>query len=166
MKRVVLGLSLIVLWAVSFAGTELKVGIVNMEEVFKSSVKYKRDADELNKKAETMNKEITDEQKALQKTIENFSKDAPTMKEDAKEQEQRKISDAYKKLQEKQLNYQKDMAAKAEKLNKDLQSRLEAATKKVAEAEKLDAVMVKNLFIYNKQEMDVTNKVLDHINKK
>ena len=143
----------------------VKVGIINIEEVVSKSVKFKKAEEDLKKRFEKEEKEIADEQQRVQKLAGEFSKNSPTMKEEDKKAQEKKITAEYVKLQKKQMEFQKKVGEESNIKQKKLLQQLEGATKQVAEKDGVDLILMKGVAIYSKEEMDVTKKVVEQLNQ-
>ena len=64
-----------------------------------------------------------------------------------------------------QMEFQKKVGEESNAKQKKLLQQLEGATKQVAEKDGLDLVLMKGITIYSKEEMDVTKKVVEQLNK-
>lgn len=164
MKKIIFPIATLFMFG-TVALADVKVGIINIEEVVSKSVKFKEAEKELKKRFEKEEKEITEEQQRVQKLAGEFSKNSPTMKEEDKKVQEKKITAEYVKLQKKQMEFQKKVGEESNVKQKKLLRQLESATKRVAEKDGIDLVLMKGIAIYSKEEMDITQNVIEQLNK-
>lgn len=144
---------------------ELKIGVINVNKVFLESPQVAAAKADFKKKFEGREKELNDAQKDFQKSIEAFSKNSPTMKDDARKAEQQKIIDKQKKLQDMQMKFQSDANSAQEEALKDFSKKMETAVTKVAKEKGLDLVVAKASLAYSKDELEITPDVLKIMKK-
>ncbi len=144
---------------------ELKIGVVNVNKIFLDSPQIATAKSDFKKKFESREKALSDAQKDFQKTIEAFSKNSPTMKEDAQKAEQKKIMDQQKKLQEMQAKFQNDANAAQEEALKDFSKKMEIAVAKVAKEKGFDLVVAKASLAYVKDGLEITDDIVKQMKK-
>ncbi len=147
------------------AFAELKIGVINVNEIFLKSPQIATAKAKFKKDFDVKEKALNEAQKNFQKAIEDFSKNSPTMKEDAKKAEQQKIVDQQKKLQEMQAKFQNEANAAQEDALKDFSKKMETAVAKVAKDKSLDLVVAKASLAYSKAELEITSDVLKVMTK-
>ena len=166
MKKTLLAVSTaccLLLGSTAFA--ELKMGVIDVNKIFRESPQVAAAKTDFKKKFEGREKALNDAQKDFQKAIETFSKNSPTMKDDARKAEQQKIIDQQKKLQDMQMKFQNDANSAQEEALKDFSKKMESAVTKVAKDKALDLVVAKASLAYSKDELEITTDVLKIMKK-
>lgn len=139
---------------------DMKIGIVNFQEVVQKSPDYEALKSKLEKQFTPKQKKLVDGQKELQKDVEELRKNDSVMKEEDKKKLQEKIIKKQQELQAMEVGFQKEYVAEQEKGFQELVNKLKEKVAKVAEKEKLDMVLSKDAVPYSKGP-DVTQKVID-----
>lgn len=140
------------------AAAELKVGYVNTQRLFRDApiaVKAQKKLDaEFSKRDQDLQKLA----KQLQSKQENLEKNAVTMSETDRRNQEREVAELNRDIQRKQREFREDlnlrqneeMAAVLEKANK--------AIKQIAEAEKYDLILQEAVYV--SQKLDITDRVI------
>lgn len=137
-----------------------KIGVVDLNKILLDSPQLNAAKTDLKKKFDPREKELNDKQKSFQKSIEDFSKNSPTMKPADKEATQKSIMDEQKKLQELQSKFQSDLSAEQNKLMGDILKKIETIVNKIAANKNFDLVITKVSTAFNKKELEITDEVV------
>ena len=140
---------------------ELRIGVVDVEDIINKSPEYKRIEDTLKRKSEELGRPLQQREQELSQQIADFQKQAQAgiIKDEARRRKetefQQKIEDIQKSRDRAarsfQEHYQREMKPLMDKLNR--------AVDQVANEENLDLVFPKaGIFLKNKS-LDVTEKV-------
>ncbi len=144
-----------------FAGT--KIGIVNMEQIFKNSAQVKKINTDLRTKFSSQRTEIVNLSKKLQGEMQVYSKNKSVMsKKDAADQA-KAIAAQETALRTKQAGFQKQLFQSQNEAMGAFMKKVEAAVAKVAKKEGMDLVMPNNAAVYSKDGMDVTKEVMKNV---
>lgn len=162
MKKLTLTLFFLTYLLVSPAlAKELRIGVVDHEDIINKSADYKRIESSLKQKSEELNRPLQQKERELSQQLADFQKQAQAgiIKDDVlkkKEAEFQKQIDEIQKSKEKaartfQDHYQREM--------KPLMDKLTKAVEQVANEENLDIVFPKQAIFLRNKSLDVTEKV-------
>ena len=120
---------------------EFKVGIVNLDRIFREASTAKAAQVKLEQEFSKREKEITDLGNQIKSQSEKLERDAPTLSESQRNTRQRQLVDQDREFQRKRREFQEDLNSRK---NEELQSVIERANrvvKALAEAEKYDLII-------------------------
>ena len=141
---------------------EFKVGIVNLDRIFREANSAKSAQTKLEQEFGKREKELTDVASQLKTASEKFEREAPTLSETQRNTRQKQLVDQDRDFQRKRREFQEDLNARK---NEELQTVIERANKVVkalAEAEKYDLIVQEAVYVNPKH--DITDKVLKSLN--
>ena len=141
---------------------EFKVGIVNLDRIFREANSAKTAQTKLEQEFGKREKELTDVASQLKTASEKFEREAPTLSETQRNTRQKQLVDQDRDFQRKRREFQEDLNARK---NEELQTVIERANKVVkalAEAEKYDLIVQEAVYVNPKH--DITDKVLKSLN--
>lgn len=141
---------------------EFKVGIVNLDRIFREANSAKAAQTKLEQEFGKREKDLTDVGSQLKTTSDKFEREAPTLSETQRVTRQKQLVDQDRDFQRKRREFQEDLNARK---NEELQSVIERANKVVkalAEAEKYDLIVQEAVYVNPKH--DITDKVLKSLN--
>lgn len=151
--------------AAGASAAELKVGYVQVEKILQeapqtaeSGKKLEREFSPRTQELERMQKQIRDQEAAL-------DKDALTMSESDRRNKERDVSNIKLEFQRKQRELREDINLRKNEELSVLQERINKAVTAVAEAEGYDLVVYSGV-AYASKKVDVTDKVLKSLGKK
>jgi outer membrane protein len=140
---------------------DLRLGVVNVEDIINKSPDYKRIENSLKRKSEELGRPLQQQEQALSQQIAEFQKQAQAgiIKDDARKRKetefQKKIQDIQKSKQRAsrtfQETYQREMKPLMDKLNQ--------AVEQVANEDNLDLVFPKGGIFLRNKSLDITEKV-------
>jgi outer membrane protein len=144
------------LWA---GAADLKIGVVDSNDILAKSPEGKRAQDNIKRRTEELGRPLGQKRQEIGRQLEEFQKQASVMKEEARK---RKAEE----LEAKMKDFDRRTAA-AEKQLSDLQNKelgpilkkLEQAVEAVAQEDKLDLVLDKRQVLMNNRNLDITEKV-------
>lgn len=149
----------------SFAA-ESKIGTVDFRKILRESKAAKSVGQQLEKSHEKHLKELKASEKSLRAEQEELKKQESVLSPEAfverKREFQQKFAKATQKMQERKHSLDK-AAIQSEK---KIQETVIAVTKEIMAAEGLDIVLEASQVIARKDSLDLTNKVLEAVNKK
>jgi outer membrane protein len=160
-RKLLLG-SMIAFAGFSAAAQEFKVGIVNLDRIFREANSAKAAQVKLEAEFGKREKEINDTGNQLKAMSDKFEREAPTLAESQRNARQKQLVDADRDFQRKRREFQEDLNARK---NEELQQVIERANKVVktlAEAEKYDLIVQEAVYVNPKH--DITDKVLKSLN--
>lgn len=160
-SKIILGAA-IALAGLTASAQEFKVGIVNLDRIFREANSAKSAQTKLEQEFSKREKELTDSAAQLKTLSDKFERDAPTLAEAARNTRQRQLVDQDREFQRKRREFQEDLNTRK---NEELQQVIERANKVVktlAEAEKYDLILQESVYVNPKH--DITDKVIKALN--
>ena len=152
----------IALVGLSASAQEVKVGIVNLDRIFREAKSAKAAQTKLEQEFGKREKDLNDVATQLKTASEKFEREAPTLSETQRNTRQKQLVDQDRDFQRKRREFQEDLNARK---NEELQQVIERANKVVktlAEAEKYDLIVQEAVYVNPKH--DITDKVLRLLN--
>ena len=150
------------LMACTVGAQEFKIGIVNIDRIFREATSAKAAQAKLEAEFGKREKEITDLGAQLKTLADKFDREAPTLAESQRTSRQKQLVEQDRDFQRKRREFQEDLNARK---NEELQQVIERANrivKTVAEAEKYDLVLQEA--VYANPKHDITDKVIRALN--
>ena len=160
-RKILLG-TLIALGALHASAQEFKVGIVNLDRIFREANTAKSAQVKLEQEFSKREKELNDIASQLKTASEKFEREAPTLAESQRASRQKQLVDQDRDFQRKRREFQEDLNSRK---NEELQTVIERANKVVkalAEAEKYDLIVQEAVYVNPK--LDITDKVIRSLN--
>jgi outer membrane protein len=160
-SKIILGTA-IALAGLTASAQEFKVGIVNLDRIFREANSAKSAQVKLEQEFSKREKELTDSAAQLKTVSDKFEREAPTLAEVARNTRQRQLVDQDREFQRKRREFQEDLNTRK---NEELQQVIERANKVVktlAEAEKYDLILQESVYVNPKH--DITDKVIKALN--
>jgi len=146
----------------SASAQEFKVGIVNLDRIFREANSAKAAQTKLETEFGKREKDLNDVATLIKTLSDKFEREAPTLSETQRNTRQKQIVDQDRDFQRKRREFQEDLNARK---NEELQQVIERANKVVkalAEAEKYDLILQEVVYVNPKH--DITDKVLKSLN--
>lgn len=159
--KIILGL-VIALAGFSASAQEFKVGVVNLDRIFRESSSAKAAQTKLEQEFSKREKELSDMGVQLKTLSDKFEREAPTLPESQRTVRQRQLVEQDRAFQTKRREFQEDLNARK---NEELQLVIERANKVVkalAESEKYDLILQDSVYVNPKH--DITEKVIKALN--
>lgn len=149
---------------VGFAASaqELKIGIVNLDRIFREANSAKSAQTKLEQEFGKREKDLNDVASQLKTLSDKFEREAPTLSESQRTTRQKQLVDQDRDFQRKRREFQEDLNSRK---NEELQQVIERANrvvKTLAEAEKYDLIVQEAVYVNPKH--DITDKVLRALN--
>jgi outer membrane protein len=160
-RKLLLG-SVLVFAALSASAQEFKVGIVNLDRIFREANSAKAAQTKLEAEFSKREKDLNDVAAQLKTASDKFEREAPTLSESQRTTRQKQLVDQDRDFQRKRREFQEDLNARK---NEELQLVIERANRVVrslAEAEKYDLILQEAVYVNPKH--DITDKVLKALN--
>jgi outer membrane protein len=146
----------------SASAQEFRVGIVNLDRIFREANSAKAAQTKLEQEFSKREKEINDLGTQLKTLSDKFEREAPTLAESQRNTRQRQLVDQDREFQRKRREFQEDLNNRK---NEELQLVIERANKVVktlAETEKYDLILQESVYVNPKH--DITDKVIKALN--
>ena len=160
-SKILVGLAIAVA-SLSASAQEFKVGVVNLDRIFREANSAKAAQTKLEQEFSKREKELTDLAAQLKTQSDKFEREAPTIAESQRTLRQRQLVDQDRTFQTKRREFQEDLSARK---NEELQLVIERANKVVkslAETEKYDLILQESVYVNPKH--DITDKVIKALN--
>ena len=141
---------------------EFKVGIVNLDRIFREANSAKAAQTKLEQEFSKREKELNDVATQLKTASDKFEREAPTLAESQRTARQKTLVDQDRDFQRKRREFQEDLNSRK---NEELQQVIERANrvvKSIAETEKYDLIVQEAVYVNPKH--DITDKVLKSLN--
>ena len=154
--------TVIALAGFSVSAQEFKIGIVNLDRIFREANSAKTAQAKLEQEFGKREKELNDVATQLKTASDKFEREAPTLSETQRNTKQKQLVDQDRDFQRKRREFQEDLNARK---NEELQQVIERANrvvKTLAEAEKYDLIVQEAVYVNPKH--DITDKVLRLLN--
>ena len=154
--------TLIALVGFSASAQELKIGIVNLDRIFREANSAKSAQTKLEQEFGKREKDLNDVAAQLKTLSDRYEREAPTLSETQRATRQKQLVDQDRDFQRKRREFQEDLNARK---NEELQQVIERANrvvKALAEAEKYDLIVQEAVYVNPKH--DITDKVLRSLN--
>lgn len=154
--------TLIALAGFSASAQELKIGIVNLDRIFREANSAKSAQTKLEQEFGKREKDLNDVATQLKTLSDKYDREAPTLSETQRATRQKQLVDQDRDFQRKRREFQEDLNARK---NEELQQVIERANrvvKALAEAEKYDLIVQEAVYVNPKH--DITDKVLRSLN--
>ena len=154
--------TVIALAGFSASAQELKIGIVNLDRIFREANSAKSAQTKLEQEFGKREKDLNDVATQLKTLSDKYEREAPTLSETQRTTRQKQLVDQDRDFQRKRREFQEDLNARK---NEELQQVIERANrvvKTLAEAEKYDLIVQEAVYVNPKH--DITDKVLKSLN--
>lgn len=153
-------------FAASAADDKPAILVVDVQTIFEKSTAVTKVREQIDKKAEEFRKDSASKEDYFKKKFDDLEKQKSVLAKDAFEKKNADLSkefaDAQKKVQENRSTLDKGYMDAMQQVETSLTD----IVKDVAVKKGAKVVLPKNQIIYNDDSMDVTNQVLDDLNKK
>jgi len=140
---------------------DLRIGVVDVEDIVNKSPEYKRIEGNLKRKSEELGRPLQQREQDLGRQVAEFQKQAEAgiMKADAKQRKEQELQKKFEDIQKSKSAAAQTFQQAYEREMKPLMDKFNRAVEQVADEEKLDLVLPKaGIYIRNKS-LDVTEKV-------
>lgn len=154
--------TVIALAGFSVSAQEFKIGIVNLDRIFREANSAKSAQAKLEQEFGKREKDLNDVGTQLKTLSDKYEREAPTLSESQRVTRQKQLVDQDRDFQRKRREFQEDLNARK---NEELQQVIERANrvvKTLAEAEKYDLIIQEAVYVNPKH--DITDKVLKSLN--
>ena len=158
-SKLIASLSLIAAFVVGdAAAAELKVGYVNTQRLFRDAPAAVKAQKKLDAEFSKRDQELQKLAKTLQGKQENLEKNALTMAESDRRNQEREIAEMTRDIQRKQREFREDLNLRQNEEMAGILERANKVIKQIAEAEKFDLILQDAVFV--SQKLDITEKVI------
>ena len=135
------------------------VGVINVQEVMKSSPKLVQKLEALKKQFKEKDEELLALQKQIETDNQKLNRDGPTLGDGARERLEDKIQKEAAMLQLKQKQFRREVAKKQQDEMRDVLEQMKKAVYQVAEKNNLDLVLQREGLPFANKRLDITDEV-------
>ena len=140
-----------------------KVGVVNLDRLLSESKMAQSSQTKLENEFSQRQSRIEAQQKKLEEMVQAYRRDEPTLSDSSKKQRIDTIRAEEEQLTNAINDFQKDLNDRRSQEMQALLDRINEAVMRVAASDKYDLILTEA--VYAKPENDITQKVLDLINR-
>jgi Skp family chaperone for outer membrane proteins len=141
---------------------EIKIGYVDIFEVFNEYKKTKDYDGELEARKKAEEKKLDKKKEEIEKMQDKLS----LLKEDEQDKEKEKITDYLKEYRELERQIFTDLKKERDEKMKEIVEDIDKVIKEYAIREGLDLVINENAILYGSKGMDITSEILRQVNEK
>lgn len=156
-KILLLGCTLTLL-SVNTMATELKVGWINIERIFREATPAQQATKKLEKEFDKRQVELQKTGKEIQQQQSDLDKNGMTMSETERTRKERDIANLNRDFQRMQREFREDLNARRNEEFASIQERANKAIREIAESEKYDLILTDA--IYAGPRIDITERIL------
>lgn len=145
---------------------QIKVGIVNVQQVLQQSPRVAELSKKLEGQFKNRQAKISDQQKALQDELDKFKKESPTMAQKDRDAMQKKIAAERADLVKQVVTYQQDLQKEQGKVMQGILGDLNGIVSNIAKDKNYVLVLDSQAVIYAGDGNDITKDVASQFNNK
>ncbi len=157
-KSLVLASLISALFVTGVGASELKVGYVNTQRIFRDAPAAQKAAKKLESEFSKRDQELQRMGKQLQSLQENLEKNAVTMAEGDRRTKEKEFGELSREFQRKQREFREDLNLRQNEENAAVIEKANRAIKQIAESEKYDLVLQDVVWVSPK--LDITDRVI------
>ncbi|PXF57707.1 MAG: hypothetical protein C4B58_08940 [Deltaproteobacteria bacterium] len=141
---------------------QVKIAVINMQNVVRKSVAGQKAMKKLNKKFEGLQKKLKAKQDELKAFKEDLGEKAPLMNEDAKAEKEREYKKAIRDFKDQSDDAQFEMRQAESKSMEPVLKELEKVVTSIGEKGGYTIILEKNMpgIYFNASEVDITDEVI------
>jgi outer membrane protein len=147
------------LFTPALAGAEVKIAVVDMNDIIFNSPEGKKAQEVVKNKGQELGKDLERRRADFGKQVEEYQKQAPVMKDDARKKKEEELGKKQTELQQKVGTSQQDLAKLEEKEFKPLYDKFAKAVDVISKENKYTVVLDKRVVIGFDPAIDITDKV-------
>ena len=157
-KFLVLATLMSALFVTGATASELKVGYVNTQRIFRDAPAAQKAAKKLEGEFSRRDQDLQKMAKQLQGLQENLEKNSVTMAESDRRNKEKEFGELSREFQRKQREFREDLNLRQNEENAAVIEKANKAIKQIAEAEKYDLVLQDVVWVSPK--LDMTDRVI------
>ncbi len=157
-KYLVLASLMSALFVTGVEASELKVGYVNTQRIFRDAPAAQKAAKKLEGEFSRRDQDLQKMAKQLQGLQENLEKNSVTMAESDRRNKEKEFGELSREFQRKQREFREDLNLRQNEENAAVIEKANRAIKQIAEAEKYDLVLQDVVWVSPK--LDMTDRVI------
>ena len=151
-----------VLTVPSLQAQEMRIGVVNVERVFREAAPAKAATTRIEQEFSRREKDLQDMAARLKTRADDFDKNAHILSESERMKRQRELSELDKEFQRKQREFREDLGQKRNEEIALMQERVLKVIRQIGEAEKYDLILQDAIYV--SARTDITEKVIKALN--
>lgn len=141
---------------------EMRIGVVNVERVFREAAPAKAATTRIEQEFSRREKDLQDMAARLKTRADDFDKNAHILSESERMKRQRELSELDKEFQRKQREFREDLGQKRNEEIALMQERVLKVIRQIGEAEKYDLILQDAIYV--SARTDITDKVIKALN--
>jgi outer membrane protein len=155
-------LFLLLSFNLSFAVAEVKIGVVNIQEILNSIKEGKKVTGQLKKSYEEKKSKLRKEEERIKKAQDDFVKQGAFLSAEAKAKKEKKIQADIMALRNKTMEYQRDIQKQEANLKKPILDKIKKIIDKVSKSSGVDLTIEVSAspVVFAKSKLDLTPKVI------
>jgi outer membrane protein len=146
----------------SLHAQEMRIGVVNVDRVFREAVPAKAATARIEQEFSKREKELQEMAARLKKGADDFDKNAHVLSGSERMKQQRELSELDKDFQRKQREFREDLSQKRNEEIAAMQERVAKVIRQIGETEKYDLILQEAVFV--SPRADITEKVIKALN--
>jgi len=148
------------------AAGDIKIGVINMQQVVRGSKAGKKAMAQLQKKFESVQKKLKAKQDKLKKFKKEIDQKASLMNEESRIKKQRQLQRQFAEYRQDEEDAKVEMQQEEAKLMEPIVKKLEKIVVKMGKDEKYTLILEKNMpgMYYISPNVDITQKVIKKFN--
>lgn len=148
------------------AASDIKIGIINMQQVVRGSKSGKKAMAQLQKKFESVQKKLKAKQDKLKAFKKEIDQKASLMNEESRIKKQRQLQRQFAEYRQDEEDAKVEMQQEEAKLMEPIVKKLEKIIVKMGKDEKYTLILEKNMpgMYYISPKVDITEKVIKKFN--
>lgn len=159
-------LAVLLVSAVSANAAELKIGVVDFQQIIGKSEPGKKFEAELTQEGQQMEAEIEKNKEELKQMKEKLEREAMVMSDKAKEEKQIEFNVKLSNLQKKQAQFRKDFINKQRQGVEKFRSEVLEIAHEIGKKEKFSLIISKDALLYMDTAVDITPAVIKQLNQR
>lgn len=157
-KSLVLAALMSALFVTGASASELKVGYVNTQRIFRDAPAAQKAAKKLEGEFAKRDQDLQRMSKQLQGLQENLEKNAVTMAEADRRAKEKEFGELSREFQRKQREFREDLNLRQNEENAAVIEKANKAIKQIAESDKFDLILQDVVWVSPK--LDITDRVI------
>lgn len=138
---------------------QTKLGHINTEKILRLLPERSVAEQEIQKKAQELQKELEDMQAVYQKKYQEFMDEYDNLSPEIKKIREEDLMDLQQRIQQRQMTAEEDLQKLQNRLMEPMIKKVETAIKKVSEAEKFTYIFDTSVLVYFDGGVDISDKV-------
>ncbi len=167
MRKIFLSVLIILCLASLAMAKELKIGVVDLQQVVRRSEAGKEALAKLQKKFETLRQQLQNKEQELKRFKDDLEKKAPLLSPEARQEKERQYQKMLREFQAQREDAQYEMRQAEQKALQPILKDLEQVVKQMAEKEGYDLILEKKMpgVYWTSPAIDLTDHIVELYNQ-